>query len=380
MRCSPLRLHLRELATSGSPTHPRILLRSRAAQITDVAALLTVDRDVRGPAPATLAPTDVLVRVRAAPVHWVDLLQATGQYQHLPALPYTPGLDSAGVVEAVGSAVPPTSARAGERVMLDVFGEVGPRNSGAYAQWGGLQALVVAPHTSVRRVPDALSFAEAACFSGPYETAYHALHHRAKLRAGETVLILGATGSSGSAAAELAREAGARSVLVGGTPEKLREVERVVGGSSILDSFTYGDEAGWARVRGAADVVFDTVGGEATLRSIRACKFRARVALVGWTSTPHQKDAPNQLPTNLVLIKSLDVLGCPVVIHTKRSPEIRAERAAYLHELAAEGRLRPLVDEFRAVPGDADSLLAAARAAFAAKAARRVAGNAVVVM
>ena len=147
-----------------------------------------------------------------------------------------------------------------------------------------------------------------------------------------------------------------------------------------MDAFTYEDDAGWERVKGKADAVFDTVGGDALLRSLRAAKFGARILVVGWTSTPlvRATQKPNQFPTNLLLMKSLDVLGCPVVIHTQRDPSIRRARLAHLDALAEQGKLAPLLREFPADVSDPSKWLQAVRSAFQAKATRGVVGTCVV--
>src|SRR6185503_8825773 len=143
------------------------------------------------PDPATLAPDDVVVAVKSAAIGWVDLLMASGQYQHVPAPPYTPGLEYAGEVVWCGEAV--DGLEVGDRVIADGL-ETGPRSLGAHRSWGGLASYAVAPVRGLIPLPTAFSFDEGACFLGGAETVDHALVHRARLRAGETVLVLGATG------------------------------------------------------------------------------------------------------------------------------------------------------------------------------------------
>ena len=118
----------------------------------------------------------VLVEVQAAAVHWVDCLMLAGQYQHAPPLPYTPGMEYSGVVTAVAPDVSTTSCAVGDRISVDIF-NAGPRSYGAYQQEGGFATHAIAPCKGLRRIPDAMSFEEAASFSGAYETAHHALVH-----------------------------------------------------------------------------------------------------------------------------------------------------------------------------------------------------------
>jgi NADPH2:quinone reductase len=303
------------------------------------------------PDPSTLGPRDVIVEVRSAAVGWVDLLMTSGQYQHMANPPYTPGLEYAGVVTWVGPEV--ESLRIGDSVLAD-GGRTGPRSSGPYQRWGGFASWAVAPAEALIALPPNLDFDQGCNLLGNYETAYHCLIHRGRLQPGETVLINGATGSTGVAAVELAKLVGATVIATGRSAAKLAEV-------GADHTIAIADEHGGIRPfrdevkaltggRGVA-VVYDGVGGEVSLESLRCVDFGARFLIVGWASTPFvargkgQRGAPNvnMLPTNLIMMKGLDVLGCPAVISTQRDPSIRVTRLARLLEWARAGQIRPRV-------------------------------------
>ena len=327
------------------------------------------------PDPATLAPTDVIIAVAAAQIGWVDLIMMSGQYQHVPEPPYTPGLEYAGTVAWCGAEV--TTCRVGDRVLIDGF-TAGPRSSGAYRRWGGFASYAVAPAAAVVPIPGALSFDQACCLLGNYETAHHVLVTRGRLRAGETVLVLGAAGATGLAAVEVAREVGATVIAVGRSPAKLATVaERGAQYTIALGATPLRDQVR-AIAPDGVDVVYDGVGGELSLAALRCVRFGARYLIVGWAATPFVaagkggRGAPNanQLPTNLIMMKGLDVLGCPTVIATTHDPALRPPRLAAVLAGAARGAYTPHVSH--AWP------LAAWREAMLAKWRGEVTGGAVV--
>jgi NADPH2:quinone reductase len=194
-------------------------------------------------------------------------------------------------------------------------------------------------------IPGRLTMEQACNLLGNYETAYHALIARAKLRAGETVLILGASGAVGLAAVHVAKLLGATVIATGRSADKLA----VVAAEGADHTVPIGELR--ARVKEltggrGVDVVYDGVGGEASLESLRCVRFGARFLIVGWAATPlvARGDRPaNQLPTNLIMMKGVDVLGCPAVISTVHDPALRPPRLAQVLAWAAEGKLRPHV-------------------------------------
>ena len=306
---------------------------------------------------ASVGRNEVLVHVRAAQVGWVDLLMTSGQYQHMPDPPYVPGLEYAGLVAFAGAdvRVEGRPLETGERVLVDPF-LAGPRSHGKYRRSGGFATHALVPEEAVIRVPPNLSLEEACNLLGNYETAYHCLVARGRLRVGETVLVNGATGATGLAAVRIAKLLGATVIATGRSHDKL-QVVREQGADHVI---ALGEAEGGPRslrdqvkaiVPGGVDVVYDGVGGEISQESLRCVAFGARFLVVGWASTPFVakgkggRGAPNAnvLPTNLVLMKGLDVLGCPTAISTVHDPSIRAERLAKVLAWASEGKIRPLV-------------------------------------
>lgn len=284
------------------------------------------------------AEDEVVIAVRAAAVGWVDLVMASGQYQHVPEPPYTPGLEYAGEIVAVGRASAP--ARIGDRVLVDGMA-TGPRSLGAHRREGGFGSYAVAPASAVIPLPEGLGDDEGACLLGGFETAWHALVHRARVQPGETVLVLGASGSTGLAAVQVAKKLGATVLAAGRSREKLaaaREADHLVGVDRLKDEVK-------ALVPRGVDVVYDAVGGPISVEALRACAFGARFVVVGWSSTPFVARGgrdPNVLPTNLILMKSIDVLGSPAAIAAHRDPALRQVRLDQILAWAREG-LRPHV-------------------------------------
>jgi NADPH2:quinone reductase len=298
------------------------------------------------PDPATLSPREVVIAIRSAQVGWVDLLMTSGQYQHMPKPPYTPGLEYAGVVAWRGAEA---GVEVGDSVLVDGF-LAGPRSLGAYQASGGFASYAVAPADAIRRLPGKLGFDEAACLLGNYETAYHCLVTRGRLAAGETVLVLGASGATGLAAVHVAKLMGARVIAAGRSDAKLAVV--AAQGADHVINVTGGLREPVRALTGqGVDVVYDGVGGELSLEAMRCVKFGARFLIVGWASTPFvargkgQRGAPNanQLPTNLMMMKGLDVLGCPTVISTVNDPSLRKTRLERIWAWAEGGQIRPHV-------------------------------------
>ncbi|WP_163849100.1 NADPH:quinone oxidoreductase family protein [Pseudooceanicola aestuarii] len=335
----------------------------------DPAQAIETGLDLRvqpAPRPEDLGPNEALLEIRSAALSWVDLLMTSGQYQHMPKPPYVPGMEYAGVVRAVGPDVAADRCAVGDRMLVDSM-HVGPRSHGDYQAAGGLASYAVVSADLLLPIPGDLDFDQAAVLLQAYETAYHCLVARANLQPGETILINGATGLTGLAAVEMARMLGATVIATGRSAEKLKKVEEV-GAHHVV---TVLDKAGQVRRfrddvkaltggRGV-DVVYDAVGGDISLESLRCTAFNARFLIVGWTSTPDvargrgQRGAPNanHLPTNIIQMKSLIVMGCPSAIAVAKDPSIRPERLARILQWAGEGKIRPqishlyVMDEFR---------------------------------
>jgi len=306
------------------------------------------------PDPATLLDTDVVIAVRSCAVGWVDLIMSSGQYQHMASPPFVPGLECAGEVVWKGSSV--EGFALGDRVVPDGL-RTGPRSLGAYQAYGGFASYVVAPAEALIALPERLSFDQAVNLLGNYETAYHALVIRGRLQAGETILIHGASGSTGLAAVHVAKHLGATVIATGRSAAKLAVV-----GEEGADHLvrTVDDDGSPTRFRdevkaltdgAGADVVYDPVGGAISLESLRAIRFGGRYLVIGWAATPNVakgkggRGAPNvnTLPTNLILMKSLDVLGSPAAIAAHKDPTLRETRLREILRWAAEGVITPHV-------------------------------------
>jgi NADPH:quinone reductase len=310
------------------------------------------------PAPETLKAHDVIIAVKSASVGWVDLLMTSGQYQHMPSPPYCPGLEYSGVVVRTGTAVDSTKVAVGNEVFVDGF-QVGPRSYGDYQQYGGFASFAVAPEKAIYRIPAGFSFDQACNLLGSYETAYHCLVTRGKLQPEETVLIHGASGATGLAAVHIAKIIGATVIATGRSDEKLAVV-KAQGADHVINCKSTDESKGVSRFRDevkaltngrGVEVVYDGVGGDITVESMRCVSFDARFLVVGWAATPFvakgkgQRGAPNanMIPTNLIMMKGLQVLGCPTVISTHHNPESRTQRFNQIMEWANAGKLAPYI-------------------------------------
>ena len=310
------------------------------------------------PDPATLAPTDLIVAVKAASVAFIDLLMLSGQYQHVPPLPFTPGTEYAGEVVWTGPGVDPAKAKLGDPVMSD-FMVVGPRSLGDYQQHGGWASYAVASQDGVHRIPAGFSFEQSCNLLLNYETAHYALVTRAKVQPGETVLINSASGATGMAAVQVAKLLGATVIATGRSDTKLAGV-RSFGADHVINTATQDGASGVPRFRddvkaltggSGAHVVYDTVGGDVSLESMRSLRFGGRMVIVGWAANTkvargggkRGSENANTLPTNIMMMKGLSVMGSPMVIHSGRDPALRATRLRTVFQWVAEGRLTPFV-------------------------------------
>ncbi|MBV8756331.1 MAG: NADPH:quinone oxidoreductase family protein [Deltaproteobacteria bacterium] len=307
------------------------------------------------PDPAQLSPRDVIIAIASASVGWVDLLMMSGQYQHAAKPPYTPGLEYAGTIAWAGA---DAAIAVGERVLVDPF-LAGPRSLGSYQGSGGFATYAVAPIEAVHRIPGALTFDEACNLLGNYETAYHCLVTRGRVQAGETVLVHGASGSVGLAAVHIAKLLGATVIATGRSRAKL-ELVAAQGADHIVTTDTPLRDSIKALTGGrGVDVVYDGVGGDLSVESLRCVRFGARYLIVGWAATPFvTRTQANVLPTNLIMMKGLDVLGCPTAISTAHDPSSRAPRLEQILAWAGAGKIHPLVSRRYALTEFADALRA----------------------
>ncbi len=269
-------------------------------------------------------PGEVAVAVAAAGVNFADTLMVAGKYQEKPELPFTPGLELAGTVTALGEGV--TGVAPGDRV-------IGLVDRGAFAEVALVRAEDVYP------IPDSMDFDIAAGFPITYGTAHGALVWRAGLKSGETLLVHGAAGGVGLATVEVGKALGAEVIATAGGPEKL-EIARAHGADHLID---YRSEDIRERVKAltggrGADVVFDPVGGEVFMASLRAVAWGGRLLVIGFAA-----GKVPEIPANLLLVKNLAVLGLYWGAYRQKAPDLLRSQFETLTGWFAEGRLQPLV-------------------------------------
>ena len=296
-------------------------------------------------------PGQALVQVRAASVNFPDLLMTRGEYQLKPPLPFTPGLDLAGEVVALGEGT--NGFAIGDAV-------VGGARLGGFAEYAVLETAGLSPK------PDRLTFAEAAAYPAAYLTAYVALVRRANLQPGEWVLVHGAAGGVGLAAVDLAKVLGGRVIAASASDEKLAVIAREYAPDAVLNVGGGFREQVKALTGGrGADVIYDPVGGDVFDESVRCIAFDGRLLVVGFTS--------GRIPTvsvNMPLIKGFSVMGVRAGEYGRQFPDRGRENARAVAELAASGRIRPRVH--------AELPLARWREAFDLLASRQVIGKTVI--
>jgi NADPH2:quinone reductase len=266
---------------------------------------------------------EVLVRVAACGVGYVDALVALGRYQVKPPLPHTPGQEVSGWVHALGEGV--TGLAPGDRVMATVA--------------GGFAEFAAAPATSVLELPGRMSFAQAAGFRVNYLTAVHGLRDRAAVKAGETVVVLGAAGGLGAAGLQVAKLLGARVIAAASSPEK-RHLCKSLGADVTLET----DPQGWRdRLKAACDgkgpdAIFDPVCGPLFEPSFRSLRWGGRHLVLGFVGGPIPA-----LPVNLPLMKGAALVGVDVRQFMLFEPGRAAAQLAELLGWVGEGRLEPPV-------------------------------------
>lgn len=274
-------------------------------------------RDVALPEPA---PGDVLVQVRAAGINFPDLLMCRGGYQLKPPLPFTPGMDVAGTVAAVGSEV--TAFRFGDAVA-------------GSARFGSFAGFAKVPAEQLRPKPPGLSNTEAAAYQVAYLTAYVALVRRAALQPGETLLVHGASGGTGMAAIGLGKALGAQVIATTGRSAKADALE-AVGADYVLEGGNGFREPVRELTGGrGADVIFDPVGGDVFDESVRCIAFDGRLLVIGFTS-----GRIAGIATNMPLIKGFSVVGVRAGEYGRRFPERGRENLDAIWNLAQEGKTR----------------------------------------
>ncbi len=280
--------------------------------------------EVEKPAPGV---GEVLLEASATAVNFVDLIMMSGKYQFKPQLPFVPGKLPAGRIAAVGAGV--TGFKVGDHAI-------------AMVEQGGFAEFATAPADQCVKLPSSLSLTEAAAMALIYDTAWFALRDRARIAAGDTVLVLGATGGVGLAAIQLAKAFGAR-VLGGVSSKDKADIVRDAGADAIIDLAAPDlQESLRAQVHAqtgkrGADIILDMLGGDIFDAAIRALAWRGRLVVIGFAS--------GRIPTlkaNYLLLKNIEVTGLQVSDYRKRMPKEMQACFAEIFALHAAGKLKPL--------------------------------------
>lgn len=278
--------------------------------------------DVPSPTPKK---KEVLVSIKACSVNFPDTLIIQGLYQFKPELPFSPGSDIAGLVKAVGEGV--KHVKVGD----EVFG---------LAPHGGFAEEAIVPANSCFPKPASMDFKTAASFMMAYGTSYHALKDRAKLKEGETLLVLGASGGVGLAAVELGKLMGAKVIAAASTDEKL-DLCKKAGADELIN---YSTEKLKDRVKeltggNGADVIYDPVGGDYSEAALRAIAWEGRFLVVGFPA------GIASIPLNLPLLKGCQIVGVFWGSFAMRTPQENMKNTMELIQMHAEGKLSPYIQK-----------------------------------
>jgi NADPH:quinone reductase len=302
------------------------------------------------PTPAPAAG-QVLVKVHAASLNFPDLLTVQAKYQIKPPLPFVPGSEFSGTVEVVGDGV--RHLKPGDRVA-------------SLGVSGGFGTHALADARNVLPLPPGIDLVDAAAFAFTYGTSHHALVDRAQLKAGETVLVLGAAGGVGSAAVQIAKAVGARVVAAVSSDEKAAFCRDRLGADLAINTGTQPLRDALKAAEIAPDVVYDPVGGELAEAAFRSIAWRGRYLVVGFAAGPIPA-----LPFNLALLKGASIVGVFWGDFVRREPKAFGQEIAQLVEWYAKGLVKPAID--------ARLPMAALPEAYARMASRRVMGKLVLV-
>ncbi len=269
---------------------------------------------------------EVRIAIRAASLNFPDLLIVLGKYQFKPPLPFVPGAEFSGIVEAVGEGV--GHLRPGMPVA-------------ALAGTGGFGTHAIVNASRVLPLPPGFALEDAAAFAFTYGTSHHALVDRAQLKAGETVLVLGAAGGVGTAALQIAKAAGARVIAAASTDEKCA-LCRELGADATINYGTQNlREALKALTQGKGpDVVYDPVGGDLAEPAFRSIAWRGRYLVIGFAG-----GGIPALPWNLALLKGASVVGVFWGDFVQREPQASAAALGQLAQWYAQGLIKPVIDQ-----------------------------------
>ena len=295
---------------------------------------------------------EVLLKIHAASLNFPDLLIVQNKYQIKPALPFVPGSEYAGVVEAVGQGV--SHLKIGQAVAC-------------LSGTGGFATHTLAPAALCMPLPPGFPLVDAAAFIMIYATSHHALLDRAQLKAGETVLVLGAAGGVGTSAIQIAKACGAKVIAAASSADKCALCISIGADASINYSSENLREAVKTLTNGKGpDVIYDPVGGDYTEPAFRSIAWRGRYLVVGFAAGP----IPS-LPLNLALLKGASIVGVFWGDFAKREAGANAAMMGELAQWYGQGKIKPVID--RTLP------MAELKAAFAHMGSRGVKGKLVMV-
>ncbi len=274
----------------------------------------------------TPAAGQVLIEIKAASLNFPDLLIVQNKYQMKPALPFVPGSEYAGIVQATGEGV--THLKVGQSVAC-------------LSGTGGFGTHTVAPAALCMPLPAGFGHVDAAAFIMIYATSYHGLVDRAALKAGETVLVLGAAGGVGSSAIQIAKTVGAKVIAAASTDEKCA-LCKSIGADEVIN---YSTENLRERIKALTDgkgpdVIYDPVGGDFAEPAFRSIAWRGRYLVVGFASGP----IPS-LPLNLTLLKGASIVGVFWGDFAKREPKANAAMMGQLAQWYGAGTIKPVIDQ-----------------------------------
>ena len=296
-------------------------------------------------------PGQFVIRVHAAGLNFPDALIIQNKYPFTPALPFVPGSECAGVVESIGPGV--EQVKPGDRVI-------------AYTESGAFAEKLLADANALIALPGSLDFATGSAFLLTYGTSYHALVDRGALRAGETLLVLGASGGVGIAAIEIGKALGARVIAAASSAEKLA-ICRAHGADETIDYAALDLKRAVNSLTGdkGADVIYDPVGGSFTEAAIRSCAWRGRHLVIGFANG----EIP-RVPANLTLLKGCSLVGVFWGRYVKTEPAAWAQDLDTLFGWLQEDRLNPHIAESYPLERGAEAL--------AALLARKVSGKLII--
>lgn len=286
---------------------------------------------------------EVLLTIKATAVNFVDSLVVTGKYQFLPHRPFAPGKLPAGEITALGEGANGTDLKVGDRVL-------------ALAEQGGYAQKVAVDVQQCYKLPPSMSFGEAASMALVYDTSWFALRERARIQAGDSVLVLGSTGGVGLASVQLAKAMGAK-VLAGVSSAAKAPVAMAAGADDTIDLSkpnlreSLRDQVFAKNGGKGVDIVIDPIGGDAFDAALRCLAWRGRLVVIGFAS-----GRIPELKANYLLVKNIEVTGLQVSDYRKYMPNMMAECIREIFALYDAGKIKPAAFQTRPLEAFAEAL------------------------